>query len=375
MRKKARKASGGNRRSSVLVRLVLSAMIAVSPIAHADSQQDLVVFASLERFEMFSASEPAFEGVDGRASASFLYTYNNDRFRFLGEYIWSDSENELERLQAAWQVDEQTMLWFGRFHSISNFWTTEYHHGQFLQTSISRPGLEEWEDESGPMPSHITGLWLEHEYSVNERATLNFGLAAGLAPIFVGEELVPFDVLDPDSAHDLSMSGRLVYRPDVLSNSQVGLVVAHNDIFVDSISNPNLFDLNSIRQLTVGVFTTWQWKDWFLIANFAYFDNDLQYRDGDVKDDFLLGYVQVEYAATEDWTIFGRTDFGANEDQSLYLQLLPAAIAHRQMLGVRWDVTDSHALTVEIADTSAQGDRLSQDHFNEFRIQWSAVFP
>ena len=45
------------------------------------------------------------------------------------------------------------------------------------------------------------------------------------------------------------------------------------------------------------------------------------------------------------------------------------------MVGIRWDFVDSQALTVEIADTSKQGDGDSHDHFKEFRLQWSAVFP
>lgn len=73
-----------------------------SQLVRAESQHDILVFASLEGFEMFSASDPELDGFDSRATADFLYTYSSDRFRFLAEYIWSDSESELERLQAAW---------------------------------------------------------------------------------------------------------------------------------------------------------------------------------------------------------------------------------------------------------------------------------
>lgn len=361
--------------SSLVAGLVLLAVTTFGPLAHAESQQDLLVFASLSGVDIFSASDPALEETDKRATASFLYTYNNDRFRFVGEYIWSNTESELERLQAAWKFDEQTMLWAGRFHSVSNFWTTEYHHGQFMQTSISRPGLEEWEDESGPMPSHVTGLWLQHKYATGSESAIDLSLAAGLAPRFEGQQLMPFDVLNPEPGHELSVAGRIAYRPDVLSNSQIGVAIAHHDIAVSSESNPALADLNTITQSTFGVFGSWHWEKWVLLGNFVYFDIDLDYVDGGVKDKFLLGYVQAEYAASEDWTVFGRTEFGDGEDNSPYLQLLPAVIAHKQMLGIRWDIADAHALTMEIANTSTQGDDFSHDHFKEIRLQWSAVFP
>jgi len=375
MKYRPKKTLVSHRWSLALARLLLLITLIASQAASAESQQDMLVFASFEGFDKFSASDPELEVFDRRATADFLYSYKSNGFRFLAEYIWSDSESELERLQAAWQIDDQTLLWFGRFHAISNYWTTEYHHGQFMQTSISRPGLEEWEDESGPMPSHITGLWLDHEYSVNEQSAINFGLAAGLAPTFAGQHLEPFDFLDPESGHDLTASTRVVYRPDILSTNQVGLALAHNNIAVISESNPDLSDLNSIRQTTFGVFSDWSWNVWRLSTNWVYFDIEMRYIDGDVDDDFVMGYLQGEYEAAEDWTIFGRTEIGFGEDNSPYLQLLPAVIAHRNMLGVRWDFADSHSLTLEVADTSTQGDNLEHDSFKELRVQWSAVFP
>jgi hypothetical protein len=370
-----RTASFRHRWPIVFIRLLLLTTLASSPLARADSQHDMLVFLSLERFDMFSASDPALDGYENRATSDFLYTYNSDRFRFLAEYIWSNSESEIERFQAAWQVDDNTMLWFGRFHAISNYWTTEFHHGQYLQTSISRPGVEEWEDESGPMPSHIAGLWLQHEYSIKDQSAISFGLAAGLAPMFVGEELVPFDILDPETDHDLAVSGRLAYRPDILSTNQIGLSVAYNNIAVMSESSPNLADLNSIRQVTLSIFSDWQWEAWRVLTNWVFFDIHMRYRDGDVKDNFIAGYLQGEYKATENWTLFGRTEIGFGEDSSAYLQLLPAFIAHRNMIGVRWDFADSHALTMEVAESSIQGDDFEHDSFKELRIQWSAVFP
>jgi len=368
-------ASFRHRWPMVFIRLLLLTTLASSPLGRAESHHDLLVFLSLERFETFSASDPALDGFETLAMSDFLYTYNSDRFRFLAEYVWSNSESELERFQAAWQIDNKTRLWFGRFHSIAKYWTTEYHHGQYMQTSISRPGVEEWEDDSGPMPSHITGLWLEHEYSIKDRSALNLGLVTGLAPKFAGHQLLPFDFLDPDSGHDLAIGGRLVYRPDILSMNQFGLTLAYNDIAVVSESSPALVDLSSISQVTLTVFSNWQWKDWRLSTSWVYFDIDMRYRDGDVEDDFVLGYVQGEYEATDNWTVFGRSEFGFGEDSSPYLQLLPAIIAHRNMIGVRWDFADSQGLTLEVADTRTQGEGIAHDNFKELRIQWSAVFP
>jgi len=362
-------------RFAVFGGLFLLVTATASQVAQAESKHDFLVFLSADSFETFDATDPALEGSDYGVTSDFLYTFNSDRFRFLAEYIWTDEENEMERMKAGWQINDQTMTWLGRFHTITNYWTTEYHHGQYMQTSISRPGLEEWEDESGPMPSHVTGAWFEHEFPLDAQTAVNLTLTAGLAPIFEGDELVPFDVLDPESGNEMAYSARLVYRPDVLSMDKIGLTFSHSDIAVVSDSSPNLADLNAINLVTIGLFTSWELKDWRLSSNWVYFDVDMDYVTGIVKEDFLLGYVQAEYKATADWTVFGRVEFGTDEDNSQYLQLFPAVITHRHMLGVRWDFADSHALTMEIADTSTQGSDGNHDSFKELRFQWSAVFP
>jgi hypothetical protein len=92
-----------------------------------------------------------------------------------------------------------------------------------------------------------------------------------------------------------------------------------------------------------------------------------------VNDESFLGFIQAEYEVSEDWTVFGRTEFGDSEDDSIYLSLLPAVVAHRQMLGVRWDFAARHALTMEVADTSQQADSVRHDSFKEARLQWSTV--
>jgi hypothetical protein len=304
-----------------------------------------------------------------------LYTYSNRQFRFLAEYLWSSDENELERLQGGWQLNNNTMLWLGRMHSSANFWASEYHHGEFLQTSITRPGVDEWEDESGPMPSHITGLSLEHESTLVNESTINYTLSAGLAPRFEGRELAPYDFLDSSGGHDFALNYRMAYKPNVLSQSQIGLSAAWSDINVDSGSNPALNDLDSIRQTTIGLFGEWSSDNWYVLANVVYFNNDMRYLAENQTDEFVSGYVQAEYTVSKNWTVFGRTENSFDENRSPYLSLLGEFVVNRNLVGVRWDFSTFQAITVEIADASEHQEDGSKADFTEARIQWSAVFP
>jgi hypothetical protein len=349
--------------------------VSLSYPAYGQSQQELLFFTSVDALEKKSDSDADIEDSFVRPTVDILYSYSGENFRFLTEYLWSSSENELERMKGGWQTGDNSMLWLGRFHSTANYWTTEYHHGQFLQMPITRPSINEWEDESGPMPSHITGLSFEHESSGVNESVIEYAFSVGLGPRFVGEELIPFDLLDPGSDHDVAVNYSMVYKPNIISANQFGLMAAWNEIDVDSSSSPALADLDHIRQGTIGVFGDWNWEKWRLLANVVYFNNDMQFIDQTVKDEFVSAYVQAEYGISHNWAIFGRAENGFDDDSSPYLDLLPEFISRKNMLGVRWDFAKFQSLTVEIADAAQRREGRSDASFKEVRFQWSAVFP
>ena len=354
---------------------ILALCLLASGTASGDGEHDFLLMPSVDSLNTFDESDREVDDSFVRPSLSTLYSYTGGRFRLLGEYLWSSTESELERLQFGWRAGQNTMWWLGRFHTTSKFWTTEYHHGQFMQTSITRPSIEEWEDESGPIPSHITGLMMEHTQPGMGNTAWAMGFSFGLGPEFEKDELAPFDVLDPDGGHGLSFNGRVAFQPDVFSDNQFGMTLGLNDINVDSGSDPQLADLDDIQQLTVGVFVDWRWTGWRVLGSLVHFENDLRYVGSVLNDEFLAGYVQAEFEFSDQWTAFGRIDHSSAEDNSPYLALLPGFISHRHMFGLRWDLVPKQALTMELADSSSQGDDFMHNHFKEVRFQWSAVFP
>jgi len=344
--------------------------------AHADEpQHDLLLFASVDAYDNFGVSNPDAEDTFVRPVLDGLYSFSGDRYRFLAEYLWTDEESELERMKFGWDFGSDTTVWLGRMHAISKYWTSEYHHGQFMQTPITRPSVEEWEDQSGPLPSHVAGISLDHRWNRDDRSVVSLGATIGLAPRFVDESLQPYDLLNPDPGHGGSVGLRFAYSPDLFSGNQVGFVLSSNDINADSESNPALTDLVDIKQLAYGFFWDWSWDAWRLLGSVIRFDSDLHYLADEVHDDFASGYVQLEYQVSNDWTVYARSDNSEGEDFSPYLRLLPAFVAHRQMAGVRWDFVDFQALTLELAEVSQQGDDSDHDNFKEIRMQWSALFP
>lgn len=356
--------------------LPLAALWLCSATAHADdARHEMLLFPSIDTYVNFDLSDESLDDQFIRPSINGLYSYSGGRFRILGEYLLSSEESELERLKLGWQFTDATRIWLGRFHTTSKFWTTEFHHGQFMQTSITRPSIEAWEDESGPIPSHITGVSLDHDISLARASSLGIAASVGFAPRFVGDELRPFDILDPDSDHGMAVNLRVAYKPDMFGGNQLGFVFGQHHINVDPESDPGMDALDKIDLHTLGVFGDWSWGDWRILGSLVHFQNQLYLDTGRIKDEFRSGYVQVEFGFSENWTAFARTDNSFTEDNSPYLRMLPEYLAHRHMLGLRWDFARNNSVTVEIADTSAQGDSNDHDAFKEMRLQWSAVYP
>jgi hypothetical protein len=66
---------------------------------------------------------------------------------------------EVERLIIRFDQSDQLKVSFGRYHTPINWWNTAYHHGQWLQTTISRPEMVQFGGRF--IPVHFVGALAE----------------------------------------------------------------------------------------------------------------------------------------------------------------------------------------------------------------------
>ena len=110
------------------------------------------VFAYEGEFLLF----PTLTGTHGKAmmdhpqdeltpTLDAFYSASHERFRILAEYMASPHHKMMERLQIGWLPTASTTLWLGRFHNPLGYWNTEFHHGNYLTTTISRPSIVSFE--------------------------------------------------------------------------------------------------------------------------------------------------------------------------------------------------------------------------------------
>ena len=71
----------------------------------------------------------------------------------------SEYKAEVERALIKFQRSDYFKIAFGRFHTPINWWNTAFHHGQWLQTTVSRPEMTRFGGQF--IPVHFVGAIVE----------------------------------------------------------------------------------------------------------------------------------------------------------------------------------------------------------------------
>lgn len=330
------------------------------------SRGDLLVFASAEGYRL-ADSEVFDDDVDGVLTTDLLGSWTTGRFRVMGELFVTTEEQDLERLQAGWEIRPDTLLWLGRFHQPGSFWNTRYHHGQFLQTSISRPSIESWEDDSGVLPQHVMGALFESRVPLGESGGVSLALSAGLGPLLRDHELHPVEIFNPDSRpRGGSFAVQASFLPDYSSNDGVGMLASHTEVMLDDAVRP--YGADCVDLDVIGLFFDFAPGRWRITSTTYWVHSDFDGTAGGGSDSFVSGYLQAQRTFGDRFTALARFEASANADDSAYVALFEDFVEQRKVVDLRWDFARRHALTVEWADTDTLRDR-----YHEYRLQWSAA--
>jgi hypothetical protein len=82
---------------------------------------------------------------------------------------------EIERAILRYDLNDYFKISFGRYHTPINYWNTAFHHGQWLQTTISRPEMTQFGGSF--IPVHFVGTLVE---GVTPAGGLNLNYNVGL---------------------------------------------------------------------------------------------------------------------------------------------------------------------------------------------------
>jgi len=291
---------------------------------------------------------------------NIFYSVERARLRFLAEYLASRDEHEMERFALGWVLHPTTTAWLGRFHSPLGFWNSEHHHGAFMQTTISRPGILAFEDEGGVLPTHVTGVLVEGTFDRDDGA-INYALGFGRGPVFE-KELKPLDVLDPEGGGRPTGIARISRASD--RYGELGAFAAYAHIPI--AGRP----IEASVQTIAGLFYVVGIDELRLLAEFFYVGNRIEDGAAARTSRFTAGYLQGEYALRP-WTLFARIEGTHDAEGDEYLDLNPHYVVARAMAGARRELSDHQALKIEVSNSERQDDT----GFTQVSVQWSMIFP
>jgi hypothetical protein len=351
-------------------RLLIVLSVLCTPLARGDPlQHEFLLLPSAQAVGTFDRQSPETQLYDQVLQADALLTLQKGPLKLFGEYLLSDHESDLERFQLGWQLSSDTIVWVGRYHQPTSVWNHDHHHGQYLQTSITRPDIEEWEDLRGVLPQHFTGILIESSRTVFDHWRLRTAAAAGVAPKIAGRELEAFDLIHPDGARRMGYQARASLHPGEFTETGFGMVVADDQLAVEGRVSPAEIGLGHVDLRLYGLFGAYAGDGWKVTATLYFADAHLHYPDSVLVDSFGVGYIEAERHFPFELTGFARYEQAAGVGNSTYLRLFEQFARSRYVGGVRWDFAERQALSLQLTDTF-----LMNGHYCDVRVQWSAAF-
>jgi len=356
----------------------LVALLAIVGARSAHAQHE----HTSSEFEVFLASE-AFSGSgsarrnddDSWFNADVVIGLSHEQFRVFGEYFITAKEHDLERFQLGFEFVPETTVWLGRFHQPASAWNTEHHHGRYLQTAISRPTIEDWEDQDGIIPQHITGALLESRRPFGNDGGIQFSGGVGASPSLSIDGYEPITLVDNNPGkYGLSFTARLAYLPEYTGTTSMGLLLSHDQVFVRGPAALAALQSHHATLDIHGAYIDWSDAHWRAICTLYYVDAALDGRSR--NESFIAGYAQVERQFPHRMTAFGRLENSARMQLSRYIALFDDhsgdidVALRREVAGLRWDYARRQALSAEYAHATSFSNRA-----DEWRLQWSAAIP
>lgn len=130
---------------------------------------------------------------------------------------------DLERSLIRYDYNDYFKLSFGRYHTPINYWNTTYHHGLWLQTTISRPEMIRFGGRFQPV--HFVGIQVEGDIP---SGPVGLGYVAGVGNGRAGNIARPGD--NGDVNNNRAVVASIFSRPRRWNALQIGGAVYHDKI-------------------------------------------------------------------------------------------------------------------------------------------------
>ncbi len=272
---------------------------------------------------------------------------------------------DVERAFIRYDYDDSFKISFGRYHTPISYWNTAFHHGTWLQTTISRPEMIAFH---GPLlPAHFVGA--EAEGSIpSGGAGLGYAVGLGNGRGFFLHE--PGQAGDSNNNRAFILS--LFARPPKLDGLQIGGAFYHDKLSFQPESTAAMPALvpNFYEWIASG-HVVWTKGAPEFLAEFA----NIHHRSvfGGPAFDSRMFYIQAAYRLPfqeQKWKPYYRFEYTHVPMGDPFLAEAPHGL-RLSILGVRYDISTFAAFKAEYRNRQQQ---TGDQHVNGAFLQTSFTF-
>ena len=294
----------------------------------------------------------------GQAVAHLTASLDNS-LRVFGEFSMtardSDYKTSIERIIVRYDFSDHFKLSGGRYHSPIGYWNSAFHHGAWLQTTISRPEMVKFGSKITPI--HFVGVLLEGSLAQSD---LGLSYMAGFGN---GRHE---DVAQAGDAGDINGDNAWMLQINATPNRFFGLR-AGLGIYSDKVS-PS--DRAEVDEQTISAYLAWERESPEFLLEYLHSEHEFT-NDSSINGDVDAWYAQFAYRLSgrnKAWKPYARyemSDIDGTDpllgDQGLDYEAL--------IVGARWDFSPFAALKGEYRNEEFNNGGRE----NNFRLQVSFV--
>ena len=241
---------------------------------------------------------------------------------------------EVERSIIQFQQNDYFKASFGRYHTPINYWNETFHHGAWLQTTISRPEMVQFGGSF--IPIHFVGALVEGAAPASGlNVNYNFGLGNGRSGVInrAGDW--------GDINNNRAWLVNLFSRPSALYGLQFG-----GSVYRDLIAPVGALAGTAFHEWIESAHVVWNKENPELIAEFANVTH--QQVGGSLTSNSQAWYVQTAYrlpGPARLWKPYYRFEYIHIPGSDKLFKAVPSLAG--STVGVRYDISSFAALKFE----------------------------
>lgn len=320
--------------------------------SYGDVRGQLKIFGDLDA--VYSDPAPHDQGDNwfGVGVLDFFLTAEfGDHFQILSETQIQGHETDTnlsqERLWGSYRFNEAIYVKMGMEHSAISRWNRLYHHGSWLELTIARPFIAEFEGHGGILPLHNIGVEIGGQHDIGAGRFDYYGAVANGRAELPSQKTIAFD---PNDQKAIEFHAGFV--PAAFEDLHFGATVRFDEIPPDSMNASGSLDsfiVTGYAQYTRGALA--------ILSEYGFIDNEDETSGEDF--DSTTGYAQIGYRFG-DFTPYLRADFkDMQEGDTFYIREDRDLGRWRNTLGVRYDFNANAALKLEF--DFGQADQRHED--------------